>query len=130
MLKLVAAKLSEPQGSAMPQRGKDSGRIPDTGDGSGATVKEFRQGDPENAGHHAKVQDRQVAFATLHRADERAVEAATVARFGLRPLSGQPEVPQTNSQVSEVALLVRGSSVLDTDDDLADDVFSQHLRRS
>ena len=54
---------------------------------SGQVVQQVRQGNAEHLGNVPQIQDRDIPLAPLHRADERAVQAAAlVTDFKIRPV--------------------------------------------
>src|SRR5690348_11135642 len=63
--------------------------------------KKIGQEDAQHFGNEAEIQQRQVSFAAFDRADERAVQFAAPAQFGLRPFPGDPLSTDALPQVSK-----------------------------
>lgn len=61
----------------------------------------------EHLRHAPEVQDAEVSFAALDRADERSIQPAAFGQLGLRPFEVAPMLPKPQSQFPQEMSLVQ-----------------------
>jgi hypothetical protein len=75
--------------------------------GSRVVAHQLGEGHAQHAGHEPQIQDGDVPFAALHRADEGAVQLALFGQEGLRLAALGPHVANAVAQVLEEVRVVK-----------------------